>query len=131
MYGQAVPPWARIVNAHEYLDYISNRVLPDFSHEVRGALEGLWSSSSVAGSAKSAADLALACESCGLPASLTVGDVAGHMILIMLQDFMDPWAFHPKNLMKSGQEFLLPRGTQAPFFAFNTILYPAHIPATP
>ncbi len=47
--GQTVTPLPRIVNVHEYLDYITNRVLPDFSHEIRGALEGLWSSSSVAG----------------------------------------------------------------------------------
>jgi len=99
--GDIVTPLPRIVNVHDYLDYISNRVLPDVSHEIRGALEGLWSSSSVAGSQKSAVDLALACESCGLPSSLTVGDVAEHMIMIMLQDFMDPWTFNQKNLMNS------------------------------
>ena len=121
--GETVTPLPRIVNVHDYLDYITNRVLPDFSHEIRGALEGLWSSSSVAGSQKSAADLALACESCGLPASLTVGDVAGHMIMIMLQDFMDPWTFNQKNLMKCCKEFLLPGGKQIPFCAYNTIGY--------
>lgn len=121
--GETVTPLPRIVNVHDYLDYITNRVLPDFSHEIRGALEGLWSSSSVAGSQKSAADLALACESCGLPASLTIGDVASHMIMIMLQDFMDPWTFNQKNLMKCCKEFLLPGGKQIPFCAYNTIGY--------
>jgi uncharacterized radical SAM superfamily Fe-S cluster-containing enzyme len=121
--GDTVTPLPRIVNVHDYLDYITNRVLPDFSHEIRGALEGLWSSSSVAGSQKSAADLALACESCGLPASLTIGDVASHMIMIMLQDFMDPWTFNQKNLMKCCKEFLIPGGKQIPFCAYNTIGY--------
>jgi hypothetical protein len=121
--AETVTPLPRIVNVHDYLDYITNRVLPDFSHEIRGALEGLWSSSSVAGSQKSAADLALACESCGLPASLTIGDVASHMIMIMLQDFMDPWTFNQKNLMKCCKEFLLPGGKQIPFCAYNTIGY--------
>jgi uncharacterized radical SAM superfamily Fe-S cluster-containing enzyme len=121
--GETVTPLPRIVNVHDYLDYITNRVLPDFGHEIRGALEGLWSSSSVAGSPKSAADLALACESCGLPASLTVGDVAGHMIMIMLQDFMDPWTFNQKNLMKCCKEFLVPGGKQIPFCAYNTVGY--------
>ncbi len=121
--GDAVTPLPRIVNVHDYLDYITNRVLPDFSHEIRGALEGLWSSSSIAGSQKSAADLALACESCGLPASLTIGDVASHMIMIMLQDFMDPWTFNQKNLMKCCKEFLLPGGKQIPFCAYNTVGY--------
>src|SRR6266704_96183 len=45
--GEAITPLPRIVNVHDYLDYITNRVVPDFSHEIRGALEGLWSSSSV------------------------------------------------------------------------------------
>jgi uncharacterized radical SAM superfamily Fe-S cluster-containing enzyme len=121
--GDTVTPLPRIVNVHDYLDYITNRVLPDFSHEIRGALEGLWSSSSVAGSQKSAADLALACESCGLAANLTIGDVASHMIMIMLQDFMDPWTFNQKNLMKCCKEFLLPGGKQIPFCAYNTIGY--------
>jgi 7,8-dihydro-6-hydroxymethylpterin dimethyltransferase len=121
--GESVTPLPRIVNVHEYLDYITNRVLPDFSQEIRGALEGLWSSSSVAGSQKSAADLALACESCGLPASLTIGDVASHMIMIMLQDFMDPWTFNQKNLMKCCKEFLVPGGKQIPFCAYNTVGY--------
>ena len=52
--GDQVTPLPRIVNVYDYLDYISNRVLPDFSLEIKRALEGLWSSSSVAGSQKSA-----------------------------------------------------------------------------
>ena len=101
----------------------ANRVLPDFSLEIKGALEGLWSSSSVAGSHKSADQLALSCEACGLPESFTVGDIAQHMIMIMLQDFMDPWTFNQKNLMKCCKEFLLPGGKQIPFCAYNTVGY--------
>src|SRR5260370_32395328 len=98
--GETVTPLPRIVNVYDYLDYITNRVVPDFSHEIRGALEGLWSSSSVAGSKKSADQLALSCQACGLPETITVGNIAQHMIMIMLQDFMDLWTFHQKNLMK-------------------------------
>ena len=47
--GDQVVPLPRIVNVYEYLDYLTNRAVPDFSLEIRGALEGLWSSSSVAG----------------------------------------------------------------------------------
>ena len=64
--GEKVTPLPRIVNVYDYLDYISNRVMPDFSLEIKGALEGLWSSSSVAGSPKSADQLALSCQACGL-----------------------------------------------------------------
>ena len=113
----------RIVNVYDYLDYITNRVMPDWSVEIKGALEGLWSSSSVAGSQKSAEQLAFSCQACGIPESLTVGDIAQHMIMIMLQDFMDPWTFNQKNVMKCCKEFLLPGGKQIPFCAYNTIGY--------
>ena len=121
--GDQVTPLPRIVNVHDYLDYITNRVMPDLSLEIKGALEGLWSSSSVAGSQKSADQLAFSCQACGIPESLTVGDIAQHMIMIMLQDFMDPWTFNQKNLMKCCKEFLLPGGKQIPFCAYNTIGY--------
>ena len=121
--GDQVTPLPRIVNVYDYLDYITNRVMPDWSVEIKGALEGLWSSSSVAGSQKSAEQLAFSCQACGIPESLTVGDIAQHMIMIMLQDFMDPWTFNQKNLMKCCKEFLLPGGKQIPFCAYNTIGY--------
>lgn len=121
--GEAVTPLSRVVNVYDYLDYITNRVMPDFSMEVKRALEGLWSSSSVPGSQKSAAQFALSCKACGLPESFTIGDVAKHMLMIMLQDFMDPWTFNQKNLMKCCKEFLLPGGKQVPFCSYNTIGY--------
>jgi uncharacterized radical SAM superfamily Fe-S cluster-containing enzyme len=121
--ADTVTPLPRIVNVYEYLDYITNRVVPDFSLEIRGALEGLWSSSSVAGSQKSLDELSLSCQACGLPDAVTVGDVANHMLMIMAQDFMDPWTFNQKNLMKCCKEFLLPGGKQIPFCAYNTIGY--------
>jgi hypothetical protein len=121
--GERVTPLSRIVNVYDYLDYITNRVMPDFSLEIKKALEGLWSSSSVSGSQKSAEQFAVSCQACGLPESATVGDIAQNMLMIMLQDFMDPWTFNQKNLMKCCKEFLLPGGNQIPFCAYNTIGY--------
>jgi uncharacterized radical SAM superfamily Fe-S cluster-containing enzyme len=120
--GDQVTPLPRIVNVHDYLDYISNRVLPDFSLEVKRALEGLWSSSSVAGSPKSVDQLLMSCQACSVP-DFPLGDLSKHMIMIMLQDFMDSWTFNQKNLMKCCKEFLLPGGKQIPFCAYNTIGY--------
>jgi 7,8-dihydro-6-hydroxymethylpterin dimethyltransferase len=40
-----------------------------------------------------------------------------------LQDFMDPWTFNQKNLMKCCKEFLLPGGKQIPFCAYNSVGY--------
>jgi len=121
--GDEVAPLSRIVNVYDYLDYITNRVMPDFSMEVKRALEGLWSSSSVSGSQKSAEQLVVSCQTCGLPENLTVGDIAKNMLMIMLQDFMDPWTFNQKNLMKCCKEFLLPGGKQVPFCAYNSVGY--------
>src|SRR5258708_16301577 len=121
--GEKVTPLSRIVNVYEYLDYITNRVMPDFSLEIKKALEGLWSSSSVSGSQKSAEQFSVSCQACGFPENLTVGDIAQNMLMIMLTDFMDPWTFNQKNLMKCCKEFLLPGGKQVPFCSYNTIGY--------
>jgi 7,8-dihydro-6-hydroxymethylpterin dimethyltransferase len=45
------------------------------------------------------------------------------MFMIMLQDFMDPWTFNQKNVMKCCKEFLLPGGKQIPFCAYNSVGY--------
>lgn len=121
--GDKVTPLSRIVNVYDYLDYISNRVLPDFSIDVKRALEGLWSSSSVPGSAKSTGQIEASCQTCGIPDGFTVGDIAQNVLMIMLQDFMDPWTFNQKNVMKCCKAFLLPGGRQIPFCAYNTIGY--------
>src|SRR5713101_7357037 len=118
-----VTPLPRVVNVNDYLDYITNRVVPDFSVEIKTALEGLWSSSSIAGSEKSLQQVAISCQACELPDNLAINNIAKSMIMIMLQDFMDPWTFNQKNLMKCCKEFLLPGGKQIPFCAYNTIGY--------
>lgn len=121
--GERLVPLPRIVNVYEYLDYLTTRVVPDFSVEIRGALEGLWSSSAVAGSQKSADQLSVSCEACGLPDAVTVGDLSEHILMIMVQDFMDPWTFNQENLMKSCKVFLLLGGEQIPFCAYNAVGY--------
>src|SRR5205823_4986138 len=106
-----------------YLDYISNRILPGFGDEVLRALEGLWSSSAVPGSAKATSDLLTSCATCQLPEGLDIRGVPDRMFMVMLQDFMDPWTFNQKNVMKCCKEFLLPGGKQIPFCAYNSVGY--------
>ena len=119
-----VTPLPRLLNVDDYLDYISNRVMPDLGAEIRRALEGLWSSSAVQGTEKVAREFAFSCSACGLPdGGLDVRGLSKFMFMIMLQDFMDPWTFNQKNLMKCCKEFLLPGGKQIPFCAYNTIGY--------
>ena len=121
--GDTVLPLPRVLNVDDYLDYITNRVVPDLAGEIKTALEGLWSSSAVAGSDTAAGQFALSCAACGLPDGLDVGALADRVFMIMLQDFMDPWTFNQKNLMKCCKEFLLPGGKQIPFCAYNTLGY--------
>jgi uncharacterized radical SAM superfamily Fe-S cluster-containing enzyme len=111
--GDKVTPLPRIVDVGDYLDYITNRIVPDFSRDVRTALEGLWSSSSVAGSDTSHRQVAISCQACELPDGLAINNIAQNMIMIMLQDFMDPWTFNQKNLMKCCKEFLLPGASRS------------------
>jgi uncharacterized radical SAM superfamily Fe-S cluster-containing enzyme len=120
--GDTVTPLPRILNVDDYLDYLTNRALPELDQEIKVALEGLWSSSAVPGGDKAAAEFALSCESCGL-AGMDLGEIGKQMFMVMLQDFMDPWTFNQKNLMKCCKEFLLPDGHQVPFCAYNTVGY--------
>jgi 7,8-dihydro-6-hydroxymethylpterin dimethyltransferase len=120
--GDKVIPLPRVLNVDDYLDYITNSVVPDLGAEVRRALEGLWSSSAVPGGDRAASDFALSCTSCDL-STLAPGEIAKQMFMVMLQDFMDPWTFNQKNLMKCCKEFLLPGGHQIPFCAYNTVGY--------
>jgi hypothetical protein len=119
-----VTPLPRILNVEDYLDYIANRVMPDLGAEVKRALEGLWSSSAVLGSEKVAREFSFSCSACGLPdGGLDVKGLSNFIFMIMLQDFMDPWTFNQKNLMKCCKEFLLPGGKQIPFCAYNSVGY--------
>ncbi len=119
-----VTPLPRLLNVDDYLDYITNRVMPDLGAEIRRALEGLWSSSAVLGSEKVAREFSFSCSACGLPdGGLDVNAMSKFIFMIMLQDFMDPWTFNQKNLMKCCKEFLLPGGKQIPFCAYNTVGY--------
>jgi hypothetical protein len=117
-----VLPLPRVLEVNEYLDYITNRALPQLSPDVQTALEGLWSSSAVPGSDKAMSDFAISCAACGLDLDLGYA-FPGTMFMIMLQDFMDPWTFNQKNLMKCCKEILLPDGKQIPFCAYNSVGY--------
>jgi uncharacterized radical SAM superfamily Fe-S cluster-containing enzyme len=121
--GETVLPLPRVLNVEDYLDYVTNRVVPDLGEDIQKALEGLWSSSAVPGSDKAAQQLAISCAACGLPDGLDLGAFANTIFMIMLQDFMDPWTFNQKNLMKCCKEILLPDGKQIPFCAYNNVGY--------
>lgn len=124
---ETVLPLPRFLDVEDYLDYVSNRLVPDigeFSAEaIQMALEGLWSSSAVPGSEKSGREFALSCSICGMIEDSAFGEITDHMFMIALQDFLDPWTFNQKNVMKCCKEILLPDGKQIPFCAYNNVGY--------
>jgi uncharacterized radical SAM superfamily Fe-S cluster-containing enzyme len=61
-----------------------------------------------------------------MPEGLDLGAQADRMFMVILQDFMDPWTFNQKNLMKCYKEFLLPGGKQIPFCAYNGVVCMSH-----
>lgn len=122
--GETVLPLPRILEVEDYLDYITNRAVISVTDDVKRALEGLWSSSAIPGSEKAAQNFVLACAACGLPEGLgDLAEIIGHMFMIMFQDFLDPWTFNQKNVMKCCKEILLPDGKQIPFCAYNNVGY--------
>jgi len=122
--GDSVIPLPRLLNVDDYLDYITNRAMISISDDVKTALEGLWSSSAVPGAEKAAQNFALSCAACGLPEGLEdLSSIINNMFMIMFQDFLDPWTFNQKNVMKCCKEILLPDGKQIPFCAYNNVGY--------
>ena len=140
--GDTVTPITRMLAIDQYLDYLKNRTLPGLSDELLRTLERLWSSSAMVGSDRAAADVARTltglpatpprsrmtdrCDACHahLPLSdHTPRDLARHVFMINTRDFMDPWTFNVKNVMKCCVEFLVPDGRMIPFCAYNSVGY--------
>ncbi|WP_343575054.1 radical SAM protein [Mycobacterium sp.] len=125
--GEHVAPIPRLLAVEDYLDYVSNRVIPDLA--IREALEKLWSASAVMGSDIAAEQLqkavrALDCaDACGinLPEALT--NITDRVFAIVIQDFQDPFTLNVKQLMKCCVQQITPDGRLIPFCAFNSVGY--------
>lgn len=122
--GDEVVPLPRVLPVERYLDYITNRALPKIPSlpDIQQALEGLWSASAVAGSAKTATQFDCAC---GVAVDLG-GDLAHakkHIFQIAIKDFMDAYTFSAKQVMKCCVGVLVPDGRLIPFCAYNSVGY--------
>jgi 7,8-dihydro-6-hydroxymethylpterin dimethyltransferase len=117
--GNDVVPLTRLVDVADYLDYVTNRAVPDL--EVREALEGLWSAKAAGGSAPVAERLeCVACAS-AIPAELR--DVAARGFMIVVQDFQDPYTLDIQKLRKCCVAEIVPDGRLIPFCAYNSVGY--------
>ena len=66
---------------------------------------------------------------CDLPGVAGLGDLAKRVFMLMLTDFMDPWTFNVRNVMKCCKDVLLPDGRQIPFCAYNNVGYREEVTA--
>jgi hypothetical protein len=121
-----VVPIPRLIQIEDYLDYVTNRVLPD--ERVRAALEKLWSASAFMGTGTTADQLQLAaqqldCAACGLDLPQVVKEISDKSFMIVIQDFQDPYTLNVRTLMKCCVEEITPDGRLIPFCAYNSVGY--------
>ncbi|MDA1188509.1 MAG: radical SAM protein [Chloroflexi bacterium] len=118
-----VTPLPRVLNVDDYLDYITNRTWPDPSKDVKHALEALWSSSAVPGSDKVAGNFDFTCTTCNIDLAITSEELAKRVFAVSIKDFLDPYTFDVKKVMKCCIGVLTPDGRTIPFCAYNNVGY--------
>ncbi|MCV6986928.1 radical SAM protein [Mycobacterium shinjukuense] len=125
--GEHVVPIPRLLEVEDYLDYISNRVIPDLA--IRQALESLWSASAVLGTDITIEQLhtavrALDCaDACGINLPDAIAHLTDRIFAIVIQDFQDPYTLNVKQLMKCCVQQITPDGRLIPFCAYNSVGY--------
>ena len=112
-----VLPFARLVDIDDYLDYVSNRVVPDLA--LRDALEKMFSSSPTPGVEQAL----LACDECGISIPDTLANIEDKVFAIIVQDFQDAYTLNARQLMKCCVEQITPDGRLIPFCAYNSVGY--------
>ena len=114
-----VIPLPRVLDVDSYLDYITNRSMPNIDRDVLHALEGLWSAGSVPGEATADRFACAACD-LDLPA---LSSLARRVFMVQMRDFLDPWTFDVKRAMKCCIGILQDDGRMIPFCTYNTVGY--------
>jgi uncharacterized radical SAM superfamily Fe-S cluster-containing enzyme len=116
-----VTPLPRVLDVDKYLDCITNSTMPQIKPEILEALEGLWSASSVPGTADAARRFD--CAACNLSFSSETTYLKTHVFMIVIQSFGDPYTMDLKALMKCCIGELIPDGRIIPFCAYNSVGY--------
>jgi len=117
--GEDLVPLPRLVDVEQYLDYVTNRAVPDL--DVREALEGLWSAKAAGGSAPVAERLE--CVACATAMPPELREVAARGFMIVVQDFQDPYTLDLRKLRKCCVAEIVPDGRLIPFCAYNSVGY--------
>jgi uncharacterized radical SAM superfamily Fe-S cluster-containing enzyme len=120
-------PIPRLLRVEDYLDYVSNRVIPDY--DIREALEKLWSASAFVGTHTNDTRLAQVAEAldcadaCGVNLPQALASITDNVFMIVVQDFLDPYTLNVRQLMKCCVEEITPDGRLIPFCAYNSVGY--------
>jgi uncharacterized radical SAM superfamily Fe-S cluster-containing enzyme len=117
--GDDLVPLPRLVDVEQYLDYVTNRAVPDL--EVREALAGLWSAKAAGGSGPVAERLECIACATGMPPELR--EVAAQGFMVVIQDFQDPYTLDVRKLRKCCVSEIAPDGRLIPFCAYNSVGY--------
>jgi hypothetical protein len=117
--GNDLVPLTRLVDVDEYLDYVTNRAVPDL--EVKAALEGLFSASAAGGTERTGERLE--CVACGVGLPQELQEVAAKGFMVVIQDFQDPYTLDVRKLMKCCVSEIAPDGRLIPFCAYNSVGY--------
>ena len=117
--GSDLVPLPRLVEVEDYLDYVSNRAVPDPA--VLEALEGLWSAKAAGGSGPVAERLD--CIACATALPPELREVAARGFMIVTQDFQDPYTLDVEKLRKCCVAEIVPDGRLIPFCAYNSVGY--------
>jgi hypothetical protein len=112
-------PLPRFVDVERYLDYVTNRAVPDL--EVREALEGLWSAKAAGGSPPVAERLD--CVACATAMPPELREVAARGFMVVIQDFQDRYTLDIEKLRKCCVSEIIPDGRLVPFCAYNSVGY--------
>ncbi|MQA76402.1 MAG: radical SAM protein [Solirubrobacterales bacterium] len=117
--GSDLVPLPRLVDVDRYLDYVTNRAVPDLA--VREALEGLFSAKAAGGTEPTAERLDCVACGVGLPAELR--EVAARGFMVVVQDFQDPYTLDVRKLRRCCVSEIVPDGRLIPFCAYNSVGY--------
>jgi uncharacterized radical SAM superfamily Fe-S cluster-containing enzyme len=117
--GADLIPLPRLVDVDDYLQYVTNRAVPDV--DVRTALEGLFSASAAGGTERTAERLE--CVACGVGLPPELQEVAAKGFMVVIQDFQDPYTLDVRKLMKCCVSEVVPDGRLIPFCAYNSVGY--------
>jgi hypothetical protein len=120
-------PIPRLLRVEDYLDYVANRVVPDY--DIREALERLWSASAFIGTdtnddrLRAVAEALDCADACGVNLPTALGSITDNAFMIVVQDFLDPYTLNVRQLMKCCVEEITPDGRLIPFCAYNSVGY--------